>query len=234
MFGQRKLNVVNFEDILYTPLDVPTPPFFDVDRLNWWIKETYPKQKYMRDHISQHGASAEKYFSGDSYQWDLVVPYYNYFGQNFGWIDGFDKEFPQICEYVFDAFDITPEETGAFVLLPLRPKYSGMGFWHKDIDETGIRWYLDFDQWENDKLFMRKNTDKKQFECEVISKNQAFFLNNVSATHATYTSPESVGKNRIASFILPRADKPKNWVNKAKQLVVRSAEKYKDTYARFV
>ena len=225
--------MVNFEDVLYTPLDTIPPPQYDVEKLNTWIKETYPKQEELRKFITNYGASAEKYFEGDSYQWDLVVPYYNYFGENIGWVYKFDKWFPQICEWFFDAFGITPEETGAFVLLPLRPNYSGMGFWHKDIDETGLRWYLDFENSNEDKLFIRRDGEEKITECPIMSKTQTFFLNNIRATHATYTPEKSVGKNRIASFILPRADKPDNWIKSTKQLVVRSAEKYKDTYARF-
>ena len=38
---------MEFEDILYTPLDVPDLPEFNVNQLKEWISNAYPKLKFI-------------------------------------------------------------------------------------------------------------------------------------------------------------------------------------------
>ena len=242
--------MVNFEHVLYTPLDIPDPPEYDAEKLIHWLNTPFERQQIIQNYISNKQWDSKHIF-GDNYLWDLKYPFFNYFNENFKWDKSFVKEFPQIKEYVLDSFYLSEEELGAFVLLPMRKDKVGMGFWHQDIDVTGIRWYLDFESYETDNIMVKsckerytptsphpfkvpysEETLKHYFNpeqtCRVMKRNQAFYLNNYSGIHATYTAEESVGKPRIASFIVPNAINTSNYLSRIMPLVMRSAEKFKD------
>ena len=239
-------------DVLYTPLDVPEQPEYDVAELRKWISDNYePLSKY-REFIGQQSGSAEPVFEEGDYPWDIIVPYFNLLGNGPGWLGGFDEKFPELSKYVFDAFGLDSEEVGAFVLLPIRQEYEGYGFWHRDVDTVGFRMYLDFEGMDDDKLLMKRTkvpysktdfipfnvpiTDeqhetfmqKEIIECKIKSRNQCFFLNNQRSIHVTYTAKESVGKARIASFVVGKFENNLEFKRSYDDLIVRSAEKFKD------
>jgi hypothetical protein len=223
--------MVNFEDILYTPLDVPDLPDFDVKELVQWMKETYPKYTFVNDYIAKGGHSSEGRV--ENYPWNLTPVYLNMHNEKSGWVEDFDKKFPQICKHIECSYGLTLDEIGSVYALPMKDEYSGWGFWHKDFDPSGVRFYFEFESYDNEALFVEKEGSGNKQSCKVKSNKQSFYLNNIDAVHATYTPPEAVGKVRIAAFITPRFDNTCQFMEKTRNLILKSAEKYKDTYARF-
>jgi hypothetical protein len=226
--------MVEFDDILYTPLDFPDSPETDLEKLKIWMKEANSKQKGLRDFISKSGGTQELNLD-EKYPWDLAFPYYNYYGESgktAEWMYDFDLMFPEIKHYVEKFIDI--EELGIFALVPKKKDQEGWGFWHKDVDPTGIRWYIEYETYKQDKLYIRPDWEKQYHECILKSNKQAFYLNNTYCEHTIYTEKESVGKTRIACIIMPRIDTKTNFVESSRELVVKSAEKYKDTYALLI
>jgi hypothetical protein len=237
-------------DVLYTPLDVPEPPEYDVGELRKWIDDNYESLSKYKDFIGKHGGSAESVV--ENYPWDLTVAYFNLLGNGPGWLNGFDEKFPELSKYVFDSFGVDAEEVGCFILLPMRAEYEGYGFWHRDVDPIGFRMYLDFEGVDDDKLLMKRTkvpysktdvvpfvvpiTDeqhetfmqKEIIECKIKSRNQCFFLNNQRSIHVTYTAKESVGKARIASFVVGKFENNLKFKKSFDDMIVKSAEKFKD------
>jgi hypothetical protein len=232
MFGLRKWNVVNFEDILYTPLDVPDLPDFNVGELIGWLKETYPKYKSVNEYIASRGHSSEKKI--ENYPWDLTPIYLNMHGEKYGWVNGFEQKFPQLCQHISTAYGLTLDEIGSVYSLPMKEDYVGWGFWHKDYDPSGIRFYFEYESNQDNGLYIKKEGEEGNgVQCRVKSPRQSFFLNNINAVHATYTPKESVGKTRVAAFITPRFDNVEEFMDKTRKLIIDSASNYMDTYARF-
>jgi hypothetical protein len=234
MFGLRNWNVVNIDDILYTPLDVPDVPECDAQELISWLEETHTQYKSLNKLIASEGYSSEAEIK--NYPWNLTPIYLNVSETiGGGWVNQFDTKFPQICDHISNAYGLELNDIGAVYSLPMKKDYSGWGFWHQDFDASGIRLYLEFESYEEDSLFGKLGNEEGDGTlCKIKSRRQSFYINNISCVHATYTSSSAVGKVRVAAFILPKFDNQEEFMQKTKQLILNSAEKYKKTYARFL
>jgi hypothetical protein len=231
-------------DILYTPLDVPElPASFDLEKLEAWIKSVYPQ-----DEVKRAIWTSVKDL-GDEYPWDLTFAHYSdNQNNNYGWLSGFDKEFPELVEFFCSAFGVAEEDIGVITFLPMRPEKKGLGFWHSDIDDTGIRYYFANEKAEENPLLIMPTkipyntrphhvfkpveeerddvfqTDKITV-CPVLKAPGGYYLNNVRAVHSPYINTPC---KRIASFITPRWDTMEVFKQKTADLIVRSAQKYKE------
>jgi hypothetical protein len=233
-------------DIVYTPLDLPSPPTFDKARLYEWIgtNHTNPIQTEIKN--TYKNAVAESKF-GEAYPWDLVFAHWNLGNHKLGWMNEFKEIFPELSYYLYNVFNIDEEDLGQISLLPIRQTSNGIGFWHNDKDSYGMRVYLDFENNSDNSLLVKKtklpldqweplglsrdynwNPDHLQKEvltCKMIKPNQCFYINNMRSVHTTYVTKPS---RRIAAFIsgLPSANE-KIW-KITEDIIVSSAKKYKD------
>lgn len=231
-------------DILYTPLDVPDlPNSFSLEKLETWIQKVYP-QKQLQE---CRWTSAK--ILGETYPWNLTFAHYTDDENNSSeWLDNFDKEFPELVSYFSEAFNIEYTDIGVITFLPMRPEKTGLGFWHSDVDESGLRLYFEnelpeknpllimptkfpYDRRPN-KLFKSVETARddmfqrnKQIICPVLKPTQAYYLNNIRAVHSPYINKPC---KRISCFITPKWSTLESVKNKTKDLIVNSANKFKD------
>lgn len=232
-------------DILYTPLDTPAMPEFDRAQLKDWLKRTYQVQTSQTRSILDDRINSTERIVGDRYPWDLTIGFSNMEGQGPGWVNGFDKEFPELADWLFKAFGVEYQDVGSVLFFPMRAEHTGYGFWHNDPDSVGMRVYLEFEETDSNKLFMRRFKEKfdertvfprpldiaahcepELLEAKLLHPHQCFYLNNVRAVHAPYT--EVAGKMRVACFVTANRVRAKEFVEKVVPLVMRSAAKYKD------
>ena len=233
---------MNIFDVVYTPLDTPKMPEVDVEKLLKWIDESHPKLSNHNNILNNTNSIAEKKY-GDAYPWKLTPVYFNGNFLKTGWLNNFDKIFPDLSVYFYTAFGLTLDDIGGIVLLPTLLSHTGIGFWHQDVDKLGLRMYLEFDDFDN-ALLVRKTKVKyiekldhndellgdalqeEILNCKIMNKNQCFFLNNVNAAHTIYTAV--AGKKRIAVLFTERNSNQNELLSKIEPLVVNSAKKFSD------
>ena len=219
-------------NILYTPLDTIEPPVVDIDKLLSWAyginKQLIPRRM-----------DASGYTDKSVYPWHIV------YAKNKGvWEKNFNTEFPELANFFSEAYGLTESEVQNITLLPVRPDYVGIGFWHADPDEQGLRVYLVNDETDN---FLRirptvepydarpvkvipndgisPHIQTVEYSAKMLKPNQTFFLNNVRAIHAANVT--RVNSLRIA-VIISGLGPMKIMKPALKELILRSAEKYSD------
>jgi hypothetical protein len=235
---------MQINDILYTPLDVPNKPEFDIEQLKSWLSKNHKPLSQYKDILAGTNNTAEKVI--ENYPWDLTVAYFNLFNDSGpGWLEKFDEEFPKLSKHMYECFNLSIEDIGLIVFLPIKQGHTGLGFWHNDTDWYGLRHYFCFESADTNKLLLKKTKidyverpsfqlpidedlylQDETFECKILSTRQSFFLNNVKAVHSTYTVTPDV--TRIAAFVTGKVGKRAEMQKKIESLVVKSAEKYKD------
>lgn len=219
-------------DILYTPLDTPDVPDVDISKLLAWVaKHTFTQEIDGRQDASKMPELAE------SYPWHIMYPRHNS-----AWQFDFEKEFPELAHYFYSAFDMNEEDLYSVVLLPVKTEFAGMGFWHSDPDEYGLRLYLEnqepddfllirptkypYDtrpQFGLDPTFSNTPLQDKTFSATLRNPKQTFYLNNIRAVHAVRAF--NPGTVRIAVIVSSNNRNLKQHFN---DLVVRSAQKFAD------
>jgi len=230
-------------NILYTPLDCPPQPEVNLEEFRNWIKVYWEEIAQRRAHLKNTGKVGEDKVS--NFPWKLTSAYNN----RDGWGGDFDKKFPELAEYFTKAFGLELSEVVNIILLPVKEDHEGQGFWHQDHDEYALRMYIDFGD-PDGKLVMKKTKipydnqpaispryfpkgeapniedflEEETFNCDIVSPKQCFFLNNVRAAHATWTS--KLGVSRIAVIVYHNGSN--EVLSKIEKLVMRSIEKYKD------
>lgn len=238
----------DIDNILYTPLDTPKKPRFNVSKLKKWLKQQYVPLGQYREWLSTSKNAAEHIIQ--NYPWDLTVAYFSPTPElDKGWLGNFDKEFPTLSKYMHSCFNLSIDDIGIIVFLPIKTGHTGLGFWHNDTDWYGLRHYFVFEHSDKNKLLLKKTKiknvtrqdypvpineelylQKQTYECKLLSSKQSFFLNNINSVHSTYTEIPNV--TRIAAFVTGKIGKTKLMKEKIQNLVIASAIKYKD-YAIF-
>jgi hypothetical protein len=222
-------------DILYTPLNTPPVPEYDLTALLDWCKQKSTATK----NISRRLDSSEVAGIAEVYPWHIVYP-----RKNFKWMYDFDMEFPQLAEWFGTAYGPSIDSIHDIIMLPIKSEFTGTGFWHSDPDRWGMRVYLENQEpGEFLKIIPTKEfhtvrpnfgrgsveprfdveLQDRQISAKLLKPRQAFFLNNTTAVHAV-VNPQP-GPMRIAvivSFTLSPGD------TTLIELVERSAEKYQD------
>lgn len=197
---------MKIHNILYTPLDVPPKPDIDIDKLKNWLDTNYEPLEEYRNILNNRGNAAEH--NVDNYPWNLTVVFWKFLSENDpGWLGNFDKEFPELAQYLYSAFNLPIEDVGLIIFLPIKNEHTGLGFWHNDPDWFGLRHYLAFERSDENKLLLKKTklpyeerpkfpkfedpVDQEVYlqdeihECKILKPDQSFFLNNVRAVHST-------------------------------------------------
>ena len=225
---------MNTLDILYTPLDTPNVPTADIPKLLDWIKNNAVSQSI----TNRPDASRDLMVKESKYPWDIIYPKIKN-----NWQYNFDTTFPVLAKFFSSAYGLEEEEVTGVVLLPVKPEFAGIGFWHSDPDQHGLRMYIENHETENF-LLMRptiepynkrpqfgvdasfKNTplQDKIISATLRANNQTFFINNTRAVHAVNTV--NPGTVRIAVIILC-VDTPKV-TSHINELILQSAEKFKE------
>jgi len=233
-------------DIVYTPLDLPSPPVFDKNRLHEWIASVHNNPMQTEIKNTYKHAVAEYQFK-EKYPWDLVLAYFNVYNHRLGWQNEFNEVFPELSYYLHNVFGIDETDMGQISLLPIRLNNTGIGFWHNDVDRYGMRVYLDFEDNSHNSLLIKKTKEpfdeltslgvsqeydwnpdhlqKEIYTCKMIKPDQCFYLNNMRSVHTTYVTKPS---KRIAAFISGRPDTNQKIWKITEDIIVRSAQKYKD------
>jgi hypothetical protein len=220
-------------NILYTPLDTIPIPEYNVDDLVKWIQQNQKQDVSARKDASQITPQ-------NAYPWDITYPM-----TDKKWRGNFNIHFPELAEYFYKAFDLTEKDLLTVVLLPIRSDFVGEGFWHTDPDETGLRMYLENTEHAKDFLLVKASIAPNMirdpvrvpdhgkdiryhdtvYSAKVHTPRQVFFINNVRGIHSANVT--TMGAFRIAVIVTLG----KNFIDMpehVKDLIVRSAEKFKD------
>lgn len=226
-------------DLLYTPLDLPPPPAFNMGKLHDYIISTYDKDGSVYK-TNQKTMDTLK----NDYPWNITHVYYNMTGEGPGWMNGFETMFPELAEYFSTVLSIPITEFGHIMMLPIKKGHTGIGFWHTDGDSFGIRMYLEYEHIGRNKLLMKRTKlpyvrkqgfiipvaedllQDEEIDCKVISNQQWFYLNNIRALHTTWTEVED--STRIAVFFCSRKDNWAEFVESTTELILSSAAKFKE------
>lgn len=227
-------------DVLYTPLDIPLCPKIDIKKLDNWIDKHYPQKSLLegtKGILTAHNLLKETY------------PWKSTFAKLFDWKNNFNIEFPEIVKYLKDDWGLLDEEIEVLLILPAKKDLVGWGFWHSDADYMGLRFYIDFDNNIDNKIFLsqrkkdtldtlNKNYDLNndllpyQIEAKLTHPRQAFYLNNVRGGHAVWNSSPS---SRYAVILGTSYDSPVkremslHLRNKFNKLIIDSAMKFKES-----
>ena len=220
-------------NILYTPLDTPPAPVVDTEKFIQWCKNNGP------DQLINQRRDASQIIDSTIYPWDIA------YAKNLGvWKNNFQTEFSEVAKFFYEVFSIPDRDARDIILLPIKSNYSGIGFWHADPDEHGLRIYLDNEDTEDSllirptkfpytarpNLFVNEREPSMhvqdiEYTAKVIHPRQTFFINNVRAVHTVKVNkPNSI---RIAALICglgPLMNMRKGLCD----LINRSAEKFSD------
>lgn len=231
---------MEFENILYTPLDVKNVPDFDVDKLYKWLDKSHSEQAAWRRKISRF--TSESASPIPIYPWNISIAYFNMIGKGPGWLNDFNIEFPEISEHIATCFNIPIENFGSIVFLPMRSDTMGGGFWHQDHDWYGLRMYLEFEAFKENSLLLRRTKipytkqemiatpvdesllQDEELKATIIDHRQAWYVNNVRACHSTFVTLP--GKRRVAVLMTSRFTNHNLVFPKIKEMVLRSIEKF--------
>ena len=224
---------MNAHDILYTPLDTPTVPVTDTEKLLEWVMKNTTKQEILNRLDASKVSEVAK-----TYPWNIIYPKHNNV-----WQHNFNNEFPELANFFHSAYGLKEEDINTVVLLPVRSDFAGVGFWHSDPDEYGLRMYIENQAVENFLLIRptvepyneRPNFGLSQssnniplqditLNAKLYSANQTFFINNFRAVHAVNTV--NPGTLRIAVIVAcPRTPELTAHIH---DLIIKSAQKFKD------
>jgi hypothetical protein len=208
------------------------PPQVDRQHILDWVQRMGNQELGVR-----YDASMQ--INSTRYPWNIA-----YGKSNGQWLNGFEREFPELAQYPYTAFGVDESSFTHLVLLPVKSDFTGIGFWHSDPDEFGLRFYLDNEDTDDSLLIKptihpyetRQDFDFTYLSPEafvqdiehsatIVSPRQPFFINNVRAIHAVKTN--IVGAFRLA-FIVGSASKIKNMPQTLADLIVNSAQHYSD------
>lgn len=228
------------EKILYTPLDTPPVPEYDLDGLLEWCKQKTINTQQIPGRLDSSNVRGIQ----DNYPWHIVYP-----RKNFEWKYGFDEQFPQLADWFGRAYGPSLDKIHDIIMLPIKSEFTGVGFWHSDPDRWGMRVYLEnqepgeflrmipteelqqgrpnFGQGSIDPVFNVELQDRV-LSAKLMKSRQAFFLNSKNAVHAVVNpKPGPLRIATIVSFTLQPGD------DTLVELIRRSAEKYDDYVLRW-
>lgn len=220
-------------DILYTPVDtIPMPPV-DIQKLLNWIASVEGAEEQRLQYRKDASERVQ------NYPWQITYPRFDK-----KWLHEFDVEFPELAEYLLTAFPIDPNDVYSIILLPVKPEFGGLGFWHSDPD-YGLRCYIENQETDDflrirptKKAYVNRELDEKdiiskldeiaqpqEFSAGLLSHNQAFYINNIRAVHAANVNKP--GTLRIACIIYIRIEDGRR-NSELEQMIVKSAENHPD------
>lgn len=233
---------MQFENILYTPLDTDPIPEFDVNQMYSWLQTSHVAQERWRRRIGR--LTSESSGIKVTYPWNISLAYFNMTGKGPGWLNDFDQQFPDLAKYFVSCFGFSFDDVGSIIMLPMKDDAAGPGFYHQDHDWYGLRLYLEFEDRDNNSLLLRKTKipyDKqamiqtpidesllqsKEVKAKILNHRYCWYINNVRACHSTFVAKP--GSRRLAVIFTSRFTNFDNVLPRIKELVLKSAEKYSD------
>lgn len=235
---------MNAIDILYTPLDTPEVPNTNIEKLLDWVRLNSAVQEINNRRDASQNPNLE-----NGYPWSIIYPRLDY-----KWQFDFNSAFPELAEFFYSAFGLKEEHINKIIMLPLRSEFTGLGFWHSDPDEHGIRMYIE-NQEPADFLMIKPTKEPynkrpdfrletnfknaplqdKMFSATLRSPTQAFYINNMRGVHAVNTSKPGIFRIAVIISIGDNAKlsmQPPAWNHgyskSLSDFVVKSAEKFKE------
>jgi len=216
------------KDIIYTPLDLPTPPKVDIPSFVDWMKHN-------KKVIYSNEIQVAK--MGIKYPWLNVTV--DMADKNNYLTNNLRKEFPEIYDYYFN-FPVNP---GSYIFTVQYATETV--FPHSDHDKFfGLRYYLNFSEQDTGLYFMKTKerledvpdkfkegkklieiTDKVKIHPKQLPYPHAWFLNNIRALHGVDAKPGTFG-DRIS--VIPSPSNGGYKMDEMLALLKRSTDKYKD------
>ncbi len=231
---------MNPVEILYTPLDTPELPTIDLPKLKNWM--------------DSHQSYNSKYDAGEVVPSDIFPWKVSYIKENKKWCNNFNLDFPTLAKYISSAFGLRPDDINTAVFAYAKSDFEGLGFWHSDVDTSGLRIYIQneededfllikptiepYDHYPNEKMNCYNSGinlvgDPPQIQNNVIHSakllkpTQCFYLNSIRGIHAVKTNKKGCTRILLALTLdlnLSAQEMPEQ----LKNLIIHSANKYKD------
>jgi hypothetical protein len=238
---------MNRNDILFTPLITPDfPNTFSVEKLEQWFSKVYP-QPILKEHHPGTRAEVKLKELNKIYPFNACVAKY----MHHGWLNNFDIEFSDFVSFLENTYGIEKTDIDILVFLPISEKVDGLGFFHSDLDEAGLRMYIVNEDPESNPLYLIPTKEpyetrpshifsavleeddpclqKKKHIAKLPNDIKGFYVNNVRAVHSPFISKPA---KRIAMQIL-NFSKDNEFKKKTQKLLEDSVEKYKDYVIRW-
>jgi len=221
-----------FKNLLFCPLDLPTPPEIDYDDFcDWRIEQAEFNKK--------HNFTAALADGKQTYPWEVAwATWWNTYNTDEPWIAGFDKRFPELVEYI-KLYPFKQAKSISF----LDQKESRDVYLHTDPDARwGMRFYL-FNGLGEKLYFVRSKTalnerittmkdgayqdlweqsQKEKLYAHFPQERCAWMLNSFRAFHGIDANPAPQG-NRVTCVLIGEYD-----YDKLFDLLGRSIEKHKE------
>jgi hypothetical protein len=222
---------MDYKDLLFCPLDLPTPPVIDYSKFKVWYNEQL-------DFNKKHNVTALVADGKQEYPWEVSwALWWNTYDKPNPWICNFEKTFPELVEY-FKLYPFKQFKSISF----LDQKESRDVYLHTDPDNRwGMRFYL-FNGLGEKLYFVKskerlttrlrtmvdnKYTDlwehsqKEKLYAKFPEKRCAWMLNSLDAFHGIEKNPNPMG-NRVTCVLNGDYDYKKLF-----ELLERSVKKYK-------
>lgn len=231
---------MEFENILYTPLDTGSIPNFDINSMYEWLSTSHIAQEKWRRRIGR--LTSESAGIKVVYPWNISLAYFNMTGKGPGWLSDFDVKFPNLADFFTKCFGFNFEDIGSIIMLPMKEDVLGPGFYHQDHDWYGLRLYLEFEDIDNNLLLIKRTKEpydkqsmiqtpvdenllqQDEIPAKILNNRCCWYINNVRACHNIYV--KNPGKRRLAVIFTSRFTNFDNVLPKIKELVLRSAKLY--------
>lgn len=216
-------------DIIYTPMITKEPPpTGQYENICAWVEE-----RRQADILAGKKS------------WNL------WFGRQDGqWLDGFDQTFPEIADYCKSVYNLNEDQLASVMLVVIKPTHFGSGYWHRDRDHPGLRFYLEIDDIENTLQIKLTREPYDVMPDNVVPTNgkapwlqdeiyaakmdrsrQGFFLNSIRGIHQTHINVPN--PRRIAITVGVKNVNMKRLYKPLNDLIMQSAEEYSDCVIRW-
>lgn len=231
--------MTDWRNLIFSPLSLPEPPDVSTDKFISWHAE---QKEYMLKH-NQNKQNSAKLYGG--YSWHVSwAKWWNTYNTSNPWICDFDKQFPELVEYL-ELFPFTQAKSisflnqlgGAEVNLHTDPdSFWGMRFYlknknkdalyfsrTKNTDDIKIRTMED--EYGNPLTEKRDPLDyckDEKIYANFPQERCAWMLNSYRAWHGVDKNPTPTG-SRITCSIIGEYDK-----NKLFDLFDKSTKEYKE------
>ena len=222
----------DLKDLLFCPLDLPTPPEINYDDFCEWRQE---QSEFNR----KYNFTAALADGKQSYPWEVAwALWWNTYKKPNPWIADFDRRFPELVEYI-EKYPFSVKKSISF----LDQKQSRDAYLHTDPDARwGMRFYL-FNGLGEKLYFVRsksqldsrlktmedgryqdlwESSQKEKLYAEFPETRCAWMLNSYRAFHGIDSNPNPQG-NRVTCVLIGEYDYPRLF-----KLLEQSSVKYKD------
>jgi hypothetical protein len=216
-------------DIIYTPLITNNPPpTGQYEKICEWVE-------IQRAEIIKSGKRA----------WHV-----SFARMDGKWLGDFEQQFPELVDYCLKVYDLKTDQLASVMLGVIQPTHFGPGYWHRDLDHPGLRFYLEIDDTVNTlQVKLTKEpydvmpdsvvpTNGKApwlqdevYAAKMIKPRQGFFLNSIRAIHQTNINIPN--PRRITVTIGVKDINMKRLYKPLNDLIMQSTEEYSDCVIRW-